>query len=131
MEKLEIRYRLEGKALPPRPVRVSLPGWGGSPEMKKENGSSPQPWHCPPHTEGATHGMELVYQFDTEVRIVNDAGRISIYRDREREPDGSPGPNFVLSVPLPSQNYLFSTCIDIQAPPGYVIRAQPHPRLRA
>jgi len=91
-EKLEIKYRLEGKALPPRPVRVSLPGWGGSPEMKKENGSSPQPWHCPPHTEGATHGMELVYQYDTEVKIVNDGGKVQIYRDREQEPDGSPGP---------------------------------------
>jgi Tfp pilus assembly protein PilF len=130
-EKLEVRYRLEGKALPPRPVRLSLPGWGGSPEMKKENGSSPQPWHCPPHTEGATHGMELVYQYDTEVKIVNDGGKVQIYRDREQEPDGSPGPNFVLSVPRPPQNYLFSTSIDIQPPPGYVIRTQPHPRFFA
>jgi Flp pilus assembly protein TadD len=131
MAKLEIKYRAEGKALPPRPVRISLPGWGGSPEMKKENGSQPQPWHCPLHTEGATHGLELIYPFDTEVKIVNEAGRITILRDREQEPDGSAGPNFVLSVPRPPQNYLFSTGLDIQAPPGYVLRTQPHPRFFA
>ena len=68
MAKLEIKYRLEGKALPPRPVRLSLPGWGGAPEMKKEDGSQPQPWHCPLHVEGATHGIELLYQYDQEAR---------------------------------------------------------------
>ena len=57
MAKLEIKYRTEGKALPPRPIRVSLPGWGGSPDLKKENGSQPQPWHCPLHVEGATSGF--------------------------------------------------------------------------
>jgi len=131
MEKLQIKYRLEGKALPPRPVRVSLPGWGGSPEMKKENGSQPQPWHCPPHVEGATHGLELVYEYETEVKIVNNNGNVMIVRDREQEPGGGPGPGFSLSVPRPPQNYLFSTSLDIQPPPGYVLRTQPHPRFFA
>ena len=131
MAKLEIKYRLEGKALPPRPVRISLPGWGGSPEMKKENGSQPQPWHCPLHVEGATHGLELIYEYDTEVRIVNNNGNVMVVRDREAEPGGGPGPNFSLSVPRPPQNYLFNTSLDIQAPPGYVLRTQPHPRFFA
>jgi Flp pilus assembly protein TadD len=131
MAKLEIKYRAEGKALPPRPVRLSVPGWAGDPDMKKENGSQPQPWHCPLHVEGATHGLELMYEYDTEVRIVNDNGNIRIVRSQEQEPGGGPGPNFSLSVPRPPQNYLFNTSLDIQPPPGYVLRTQPHPRFFA
>jgi Flp pilus assembly protein TadD len=111
MAKLEIKYRLEGKALPPRPIRVSLPGWGGSPDIKKVNGSQPQPWHCPLHVEGATHGVELLYQY---------------------EPGLPPGSSdFTLSVPAPPVNYLFATSIDLQPPPGYVLRTEPHPRFFA
>lgn len=131
MAKLEVKYRAEGKALPPRPLRISLPGWGGAPDMKKENGSQPQPWHCPLHVEGATHGFELIYEYETEVRIVNDNGNIKIlHKPGAQEPDGK-GPNFTLSLPRPPQNYLFSTSLDIQPPPGYVLRTQPHPRFFA
>ena len=130
MAKLEIKYRAEGKALPPRPVRLSVPGWAGDPDMKKENGSQPQPWHCPLHVEGATHGLELIYQYDTEVRIVNDNGNIRIIHSQEQEPGGEL-PSFSLSVPRPPQNYLFNTSLDIQPPPGYVLRTQTHPRFFA
>jgi len=127
MAKLEIKYRTEGKALPPRPIRVSLPGWGGAPEMKKEDGSQPQPWHCPLHVEGATHGVELIYQYEKEARVYNHNGQIQIIWDYANEPGGATA-DFTLGVPPPPQHYLFTTNLDIEAPKGYVLRTQPHPR---
>jgi Flp pilus assembly protein TadD len=130
MAKLHIKYRLEGKALPPRPIKVELGGWGGSADFKKVNGSQPQPWHCPLHVEGCTHGVELLYQYDQECHIVNDRGNIKILWDRAAE--GLTGPSeFTLSVPPPSINFLFATGLDLQAPPGYVLRTEPHPRFFA
>lgn len=126
MVRPEIKYRATGKALPPRLLRASLPGWGGSPELKKENGSQPQPWHCPLHMEGATHGFELLFQYDTEARIVNEGGDVRIIWDYASEAGATP--DFTLGAPPPIQNYLFGTSLDIQAPPGYVLRTTPHPR---
>jgi Flp pilus assembly protein TadD len=132
MATLQIKYRTEGKALPPRPIKVVVPGWGGSPAFKKENGSEPQPWHCPLFMEGVTHGVELLYQYETECHIINDNGKLRIHWDRDKEPGGAPGPTeMTLSLPLPSQNVLFGTSIDLQPPPGYVLRTGPHPRFFA
>jgi Tfp pilus assembly protein PilF len=129
MAKLEIKYRLEGKALPPRPIKVAIGGWGGSAALKKENGSQPEPWHCPLFVDGCTQGVELLYQYETECHIVNDGGKVRIEWDREREPGGGTSPNdFTLSAPPPSTDYLFATSMDIQAPPGYVLRTETHPR---
>jgi Tfp pilus assembly protein PilF len=129
MAKLEIKYRTSGGVMGPRVPKVSFETWAGSPELKKENGSQPQPWHCPLHVSGCTHGVELIYSHETETRIFNDNGRIRIEWDRKVDPDGSHGPkNFTLSAPPPSQNYLFATGLDIQVPPGYVLRTEPHPR---
>ncbi|MDB5174483.1 MAG: hypothetical protein JWN51_3256 [Phycisphaerales bacterium] len=129
MEKLQIKYRTAGKALAPRPIRMPVPGWGGSPDKKKENGSVPQPWHCPPLVEGATYGVELVYHYDTECHVINDNGQTRIEWDYAREPGGVTGiDDFTLSDPRPSNVYMFATSVHLQAPPGYVLRTQPHPR---
>ena len=75
MAKLEVKYRLEGKALPPRPIKVSIGDWGGSAERKKVHGSHPQAWHCPAFAEACIHGFELLYQYETELRVVNVEGK--------------------------------------------------------
>lgn len=129
MAKLEIKYRLEGKALPPRPIKVAIGGWGGIAENKKVDGSQPEPWHCPLFVDGCTHGVELLYQYETECHIVNDNGQVRIEWDRMREPGGgTSASDFTLSVPAPSTDYLFATSMDIQVPPGYVLRTETHPR---
>lgn len=132
MAKLTIKYRTTGGALPPRVPKVSFDTWAGSPDIKKENGSQPQPWHCPLHVAGCTHGVELIYPHETETQIINDNGNILIEWDREKDPKGANGPmNFTLSMPAPPQNYLFATGLDLQPPPGYVLRAEAHPRFFA
>jgi Flp pilus assembly protein TadD len=129
MDKLAIKYRTAGKALPPQPIRLEVAGWGGSPDRKKEDGSEPQPWHCTPFSEGATCGVELLYQYDNECHIVNDTGQIRIDWDFANEPGGGATPDeFSESEPRPSQFYFFATSVDLQAPPGYVLRTEPHPR---
>ena len=56
----------------PQPIRLKMPGWGGSAAMRMENGSEPQPWHCPPFVDGSAYGIELIYHYETECHIVNE-----------------------------------------------------------
>lgn len=129
MDKLEIRYRTAHKGLPPQPIRIKMPGWGGSAAMKMENGSEPQPWHCPPFVEGATYGLELVYHYETECHVINDKGDVRFEWDYGKEPGGIAGPDeFGLFAPKPAKFYSFGTSVDLKAPPGFVLRTQPHPR---
>ena len=129
MEKMTIKYRLSGKALPPRPITMKLPGWAGSANLRMENGSQPQPWHCKPFTDASTYGLELIYQYETECHIINDSGTSRIQWDFMKEPGGIVAPTeFSFTVPRPPRFFSFATSIDIQAPPGYVTRVEPHPR---
>jgi len=128
MERLEIRYRMSGKAAPPRAIRVETPGWGGG-DQKMENGSEPQPWHCLPFVEASTYGLELVYPYETECHVVNDNGDIRFDWDYAKEPGTKLlGGEFVTFFPEPSKFYLFTTNLDMRSPPGHVIRTAPHPR---
>jgi Flp pilus assembly protein TadD len=131
MDTLQIKYSTTGKALPPRPIKLRVPGWAGLPDLKMENGSEPQPWHCPPFAEGAAYGLEIVYPYEQECRIVNDNPNadVRIEWDHANEPGGVTGPDeFGIFAPKPSRFYFTATLIDLQVPPGYVIRTQPHPR---
>jgi hypothetical protein len=128
-EKLEIYFRTAGKARPPQPIRVTFPGWLGDGRNKMEHGSEPQPWHCRPTVEGAVYGLELVYQYEVECHIINDGGRVRIEWDYAREPGGVLGiDEFGFGDNKLPDFYTFGTSLDIQAPPGFVLQTQPHPR---
>jgi Flp pilus assembly protein TadD len=129
MEKLTIHYCSYAKALPPQAIRIAPGGWSGSSE-KMEDGSQPQPWHCLPYVEGATYGLELIYQFDTECQVVNDNGTVHFDWDFTREPGGVlSGGEFAAFEPrYASKFYLFNTRLDLQPPAGHVLRTEPHPR---
>jgi len=129
MDNLKIKYATYSKAVPPQPTRMKVPGWAGIPD-KMEDGSAGQPWHCMPFVEGATYGLELIYPFETECHIINDNGLVRIDWDFAKEPGGDvTGAEFATFFPKEASKwYLFTTRIDIQAPPGYVIRTEPHPR---
>src|SRR3954451_12349222 len=129
MDKLTIKYATYANALPPRRVKLEKPGWAGD-LRKMEDGSEPQPWHCLPFVEAATYGLELLYPYETECVVVNDNGDVRFEFDYEKEPGGIlTGVEFITFFPKPpAKFYLFNTRIDLQAPPGHVLRTEPHPR---
>ena len=128
MEDLVIEYYPYAAALPPRPIRLAIGGWSGA-VLKMEDGSDPQPWHCLPFTEASTYGLELVYPYQNECHVINDGGAVRFEWDYASEPAGVTGGEFVLFSPVKaSKYYLFNTRLDIQTPPGYVVRTEPHPR---
>jgi Flp pilus assembly protein TadD len=129
MDKLELKFTTFDKSTAPQPIRMKIPGWSGSGE-KMEDGSEPQPWHCLPFTEGATYGLELLYPYETECHVVNEDGKVRFDWDFAREPRSKlTGGEFVTFFPKEaSKFYLFNTGVDLEPPPGYVVRTEPHPR---
>jgi Flp pilus assembly protein TadD len=129
METLHVKYRAYANALPPQAIKLKVPGWAGRAE-KMEEGAQGQPWHCLPFGEGSTYGLELVYPHATECHVVNDNGTVRIEFDFQKEPGGIlTGGEFTFFSPVHTPKYYaFAPKIDIQAPPGYALRIEPHPR---
>lgn len=125
-----IKYSTASRARPPQRIKLQVPGWGGDVSQKMVDGSVVQPWHCQPFVDGSTYGLELVYQHEQECHIVNDGPVVRIEWDFYKEPNGDvTGGEFITFSPkAASQQYLFSTRIDIIAPAGHVARIEPHPR---
>jgi hypothetical protein len=126
---LKVEYFTYENALPPQPIHLKIPGWAGGPE-KMEEGVQSQPWHCLPFVEGCTYGLELLYPHETECRIINENWALRMEFDYRKEPGGKlTGGEFGFFAPrrAPKQ-YFFMPRIDIQPPPGYVVRIEPHPR---
>src|SRR5215218_6700537 len=132
MEKLVIKYSAPSERIvPPRRIRVEVPGWAGAADQRMEDGAEVQPWHCLPFVEGATYGLELVYPHEQECRVINERGKVRFEWDFYSEPEGSgvTGGEFITFFPKDSPGqYLFNTRMDVQAPPGHVLRIEPHPR---
>ena len=129
MDRLIIKYRVAGKAIGPQSLRMKIPGWGGAADKKMQDGSEPQPWHCPPFVEASATGLELSYPYETECHVVNVNGQVRFEWDYAKEPGAKlNGSDFGLFDTKPPKYYLFNTSIDLQAPPGHVLRTQPHPR---
>ena len=130
MEKFVIKYSAASdKAAPPQRIRLEVPGWGGDAAQKMEDGGEVQPWHCLPFVEGSTYGLELVYPYETECNVINDGPLVRFEWDFYKEGSGVTGGEFVTFFPkeAPGQ-YLFNTRLDIVAPPGHVLRIEPHPQ---
>jgi hypothetical protein len=127
MDKIPLKYRTWFKGIAPRPIKLALPGWAGNPD-ERGDGARAQPWHCLPFVEGSTYGLELVYPFDTECRIsLADNGALNVEADFSREEPAGMLAESPVSVFAPG-HYGVATALDIQPPPGYVLRLEPHPR---
>ena len=127
MEKIQLKYAGYANALPPQPIKMGP--WGGEPQKMKD-GSDPQPWHCLPFVEGSTYGVELIYQHQTECHVVGANGTIHFEFDWPKEPGGVlTGMEFGAFSPVAAAKYyLFNTRLDVQCPPAYTLRTEPHPR---
>lgn len=127
METLEIKYRTWHKGIPPKPIKLQIPGWAGE-SNSHSDGDKPQPWHCPPFLEGATYGLELCYPFESECRVsmVND--QVVFDGDFSEEQKECPDvslPPFMCFAP---GHFGMTSALDIKVPTGYILRTECHPR---
>jgi hypothetical protein len=127
---LTILFRSPFPALPPRAIKLPIPGWAGKNHLRCE-GAETQPWHCQPFVDGATYGLELIYPFKSECRVRKWRKSIVFEADFSKEPnwvvdsDGRPYVPFSAFAP---GHYGMTTCLDIQAPRDHFLRIEPHPR---
>lgn len=125
MTRIPVLWRTKHKGLPPRPIKLQIPGWSGH-DQNHGDGAIPQPWHCPPFVEGSTYGLELVYPFDAECRVSIADGGLHIERDFTAEMHPSmQGPPFQQFAP---DHYGFTSSLDLSVPDDMVVRVEPHPR---
>lgn len=124
---MKIKYRIWNKGIPPKPIKLEIPGWGGE-NTDHSTGGKAQPWHCIPWLEGSTYGLELIYPFETETHVKNINGKIIFDANFSQEEcfwSNPPSPPF---SHFAEGHYGFTSSLDIQAPEDYVVRLEPHPR---
>lgn len=129
VNEIDVKYRTYFKGIPPQPIKLQIPGWAGV-HNKHTNGDEPQPWHCPPFVSGSTYGLELIYPFDTECRVIRKDGNVIFEGDFSNESPwsetGKPAsPPFMSFAP---NHYGFTSSLDIMPPDNCITRLEPHPR---
>lgn len=133
-----VKYRTWYNTDTPRPIKLQIPGWAGL-DRSHENGSIPQPWHCPPFVDASTYGHELVYSYKSECLVKRKYGEIIFEGDFSAEDwhlaeDGSattgdrPKKTTPPMMCFAPGHYGMSSGLDLEPPEGYVIRTEPHPR---
>jgi len=120
-----LKYRLHGQRPAPRRTEMPIPGWGGEPQPRAD-GSHEQPWHCTPFSESARYGVEVLYPFVEELRVRTVRGRVRLEADW-----GEPVDPDMMWPPFRTfgENfYSYQLSLDLEAPLGWAIRVEPHPR---
>jgi hypothetical protein len=120
-----LKYRLHGHRPPPQPVQLQIPGWAGA-QQPRADGNHEQPWHCTPFSESARYGVELLYPFAEELRVSWFRGRVLLEADW-----GEPVDPEMMWPPFRSfgeDYYSYQLSLDLQVPPGWAVRTEPHPR---
>lgn len=123
---MKIKYRTWWKAIPPKTIKLEIPGWAGN-DREHTNGAVAQPWHCLPFIEGSTYGLELIYPFDTETHVTNVNGEIKFEGDFKDECVWSKEPTPPFSF-FANGHYGFTSSLDMSWPEDHVLRLEPHPR---
>ena len=124
----DVKYRIIGPGLPPRQTQVPVPGWGAEPQPRAD-GSHEQVWHCAPFTEGAKYGLEILYPFETELRVRTWRGKVKLEADWGPDPEN--GLNWPPFRSFGEAFYSYQILLDLKVPPGWAIRTEPHPRFYA
>ena len=120
-----VKYRQFGPRNPPQPIKIAVPGWAGD-KSPRADGSHEQPWHCIPFSESARYGLELLYPFETELRVTTVDGKVKLDADWGPPlPDAGSWPPF---RPFGDDYYSYQLSLDLAVPTGFAIRTEPHPR---
>ena len=120
-----VKFRQFGERPDPRPIRITVPGWAGAKDPRAD-GSHEQPWHCLPFSESARYGIELLYPYDIELRVSTQDGRVKLDADWGAAP--SPDEVWPPFRSFGDDYYSYQLSLDLEAPPGFSVRTEPHPR---
>ena len=119
-----VKYRVHGRRPPPRPVEMPIPGWAGAAQPRAD-GSHEQPWHCTPLSESSRYGVELLYPFKAELKVTTVDGRVRLEADWGEPEDDAMWPPFRA---FGEGFYSHQLSLDMEVPPGWALRTEPHPR---
>ena len=120
-----VKFRQMGNRPAPQLIRIVVPGWAGD-KQPRVTGNHEQPWHCLPFSESARYGLELLYPFDIELRVQTVDGAVSLDANWGEPPEEEPmWPPF---RPFGAEYYSYQLSLDLAAPSGWAVRAEPHPR---
>ena len=130
MKNLHIKYRTWYKVVPPKQIKLKIPGWSGE-QNEHKTGDKPMPWHCIPFVESSTYGLELCYPFESECRVyLDEKGEVKFDGDFSKD-IADCSDNSISFPPFSSfapGHFGMTSALDIQAPEDYVLRTEPHPR---
>lgn len=120
-----VKYRQFGDRPAPQLIRISVPGWAGDKETRAD-GNHEQPWHCIPFSESARYGIELLYPYDVELAVTSADGKVQLNADWGAAPEGMTAwPPFRT---FGDDYYSYQLSLDLEAPPGWAVRSEPHPK---
>jgi hypothetical protein len=120
-----VKFRLHGHRPAPQLIKMPVPGWGGEAQPRAD-GAHEQPWHCTPFSESARYGLEVLYPFEEELRVTSRDGRVNLDADWGQPVD--PDLMWPPFRPFGEDFYSYQLSLDLEAPPGWAIRTEPHPR---
>jgi hypothetical protein len=113
-----VKYRTWFKGVPPRPIKLEVPGWAGI-----KTWETGQPWHCKPFCSAATYGVELIYPFNTEVTVTAENGVCDFQYESDKE-----WREINQTKQFPFSNFTPNHSIDLKTEPDYSTLILPHPR---
>jgi len=120
-----VKFRQFGDRPAPQPIKITVPGWAGD-KAPRADGQHEQPWHCIPFSESARYGLELVYPYDVELRVTTRNGRVHLDADWGEPPESmGTWPPFRT---FGDDYYSYQLSLDLDVPPGFAVRTEPHPR---
>jgi hypothetical protein len=120
-----VKVRRHDDRPPPSPIRITVPGWAGAKDPRVD-GSHEQAWHCIPFSESARYGLELLYPFDAELRVTTVDGQVRLDADWGEPPE--PGLMWPPFRTFGEDFYSYQLSLDLEVPPGWAVRTEPHPR---
>lgn len=126
IHEVNLKWRTWYKGVPPQRIKLEIPGWSGD-----KGWIDPQAWHCKPWIDGTTYGLELVYPFETECRVIAKNGVCEFIGDFSKEKEKNPVQFNHWEVPFSAfapDHFGFTSSVDIQTEEGQGTMILPHPR---
>ena len=122
-----IKYRSYLENFCPNKIKLDTEGWAGSAQEFKST-KKVQPFLCKPFTDANLYGWELIYPYNTTVKIYKDINVLKIDAEENWAKDGDLVKKHGVPIGAIGDNHFgINTALDIQVPENYVLRIENHP----